>query len=184
MLLLYFLNIDSEEAMRSVEQANKLRDVQHENHELNQLVTKMKTVSHWKQNFQRGIYARSVSMSDLIGNKQYQSGDRKGLLTVDWLKRFQVNVEVLSFSHIASLLQVSDLRRDSERSKKQYLEVKMLAEEEMILLRQQLVALRNALRDSEKECVEIRAQLEIEVPLYFYLWKKTHHFRNIQLVHD
>ena len=60
------------------------------------------------------------------------------------------------------------MRRDSERSKKQYLEVKMLAEEEMILLRQQLVALRNALRDSEKECVEIRAQLEIEVPLYFF----------------
>ena len=93
-ILLYFLNVDSEEAMRSVEQANRLRDVQHENHELNQLVTKMKTVSHWKQNFQRGIYARSVSMSDLIGNKQYQSGNRKGLLIVDWLKRFQVNVEV------------------------------------------------------------------------------------------
>ena len=56
--------LDSEEAMRSVEQANRLREIQNENHQLNQLVTKMKTISHWKQNFQRGIYARSVSHKD------------------------------------------------------------------------------------------------------------------------
>ena len=66
---------------------------------------------------------------------------------------------------------MSDFRRDAERSKKQYLEVKMLAEEEMILLRQQLVALRNALRDSEKECIEVRSQLDIEVSWFGFEYK-------------
>ncbi len=64
------------------------------------------------------------------------------------------------------VLQVSELRRDAERSKKEYLEVKMLAEEEVILLRQQLVALRTALRQSEKECGEIRTQLDAEVHVH------------------
>ena len=41
-----------------------------------------------------------------------------------------------------------------------YLELKMVAEEEVILLRQQLVALRSALKLSEKECEEIRRDLD------------------------
>ena len=63
-------------------------------------------------------------------------------------------------------LQISDLKKRAERSRKDYLELRMTAEEEVILLRQQLVAIRNALRQSEKECEELRQGLEKEVGIH------------------
>ena len=58
---------------------------------------------------------------------------------------------------------MSELKRLASRSKKDYLEIKMLAEEEVILLRQQLVALRKALAQSEQLCKETKKTLEKEV---------------------
>ena len=52
---------DEEEAMRSVQQAQKVRDIQQENHHLEQLMTQMKMVNNWKQNYKGGLHARSVS---------------------------------------------------------------------------------------------------------------------------
>ena len=50
-----------------------------------------------------------------------------------------------------------------EKGRKEFLEQKMMSDEEVLILKQQLVAVRNALKESERECVEIRAQLENEV---------------------
>ncbi|XP_074645051.1 uncharacterized protein LOC141901606 isoform X2 [Tubulanus polymorphus] len=61
------------------------------------------------------------------------------------------------------LKQIAEIRKEADLSKKEYLEIKMLAEEEVILLRQQQVALRNYLRDIEKECVDVKKQLEKEL---------------------
>ena len=68
-------------------------------------------------------------------------------------------------------LQAIDLRKAADRNKKDYVSIKMYAEEETILLRQQMVALRQALRDSDKECQEVKKELEREVWRTQYAWK-------------
>ena len=68
-----------------------------------------------------------------------------------------------NFHNFLLFSQQVELQRDSERSKKLYLEVKLLAEEEVILLRQQVLALRNALRTAELESADIKLQLDKEV---------------------
>jgi len=54
-----------------------------------------------------------------------------------------------------------------QRSQKAYLKLKMVAEEEVMILRQQQVALRNALRTSEIESAELKKTLDKEVHFGF-----------------
>ncbi|KAL5014613.1 hypothetical protein ScPMuIL_008883 [Solemya velum] len=58
---------------------------------------------------------------------------------------------------------IGDLKKDAENSKKEYIEVKMMAEEEVILLRQQLIAIRKGLEKAEKECNEVKKHLDREL---------------------
>ena len=58
---------------------------------------------------------------------------------------------------------MAELRRSSEQLKKEHNVLKMMASEEVVLLRQQLLALRNALRLSETEAMQIKKELEKEV---------------------
>ena len=55
------------------------------------------------------------------------------------------------------------MEEDSEATRKQNVKVQMLAEQEIVLLRQQILALRRALSDSEKEAGEMRKRLDREV---------------------
>ena len=62
--------------------------------------------------------------------------------------------------------QVSDLHKRSEQNKKENIDVRMLAEEEVTLLQQQQTALRDALKISEKKSEEVKRELvkEVRVP--------------------
>ncbi|XP_072026117.1 uncharacterized protein [Amphiura filiformis] len=60
---------------------------------------------------------------------------------------------------------VSELQHDVDKCKRAYLEIKMMADEEVILLRQQLVALRKAMASSEKERETIQKQLDKEMKI-------------------
>ena len=66
------------------------------------------------------------------------------------------------FEH-CSVFQIGDLRKDGETGKKEMVEVQMIAEEQVILLRQQLVAIKRALASTESESNEIRKLLDKEV---------------------
>lgn len=59
--------------------------------------------------------------------------------------------------------QIVDLRKEAEVSKKETLEVRMLAEEQVVLLKQQLVAIRRALANTERESNDLRRLLDKEV---------------------
>jgi len=59
--------------------------------------------------------------------------------------------------------QLDEMEADSESNKKQSVKIQMLAEQEVVLLRQQILALRRALSDSEKEAGEMRKKLDKEV---------------------
>ncbi|CAL1545735.1 unnamed protein product [Lymnaea stagnalis] len=59
----------------------------------------------------------------------------------------------------------ADLRKQSETSKKEHLEVRMMAEEEMILLRQQLVAIRRAMTAVDVDCNQVRKKLQREMKM-------------------
>ncbi|XP_071476027.1 uncharacterized protein [Diadema antillarum] len=58
---------------------------------------------------------------------------------------------------------VGQLQHDLDRCKRDYLEIKMSANEEVILLRQQVLALRKALSTSEKERETTKKQLDKEL---------------------
>ncbi|XP_021364139.1 uncharacterized protein LOC110457263 isoform X2 [Mizuhopecten yessoensis] len=58
---------------------------------------------------------------------------------------------------------INQLKMDANHSKKEYVQIKMKADEKVILLRQQLSAIRKALTSTEKECNEIRKQLDKEL---------------------
>ncbi len=63
------------------------------------------------------------------------------------------------------------LRHEVDRCKREYLTIKMMAEEEVILLRQQLVSLRKALATSDKERETVQKQLDKEASvllLFFF----------------
>nr|KAG5699494.1 hypothetical protein BaRGS_020053 [Batillaria attramentaria] len=60
---------------------------------------------------------------------------------------------------------ITDLRKDSEMGKKETLEVRMLAEEQVILLRQQLIAIKRALAATERESNEVRRLLDKELKI-------------------
>ena len=60
-------------------------------------------------------------------------------------------------------MQASHLRKAANHSKKECLEIQMMAEEEVVLLRQQLIALRQALRESQQECQLVQKELDKEV---------------------
>ena len=59
--------------------------------------------------------------------------------------------------------QVSDLKKKQVASRKEYFDLLMVSDEEVILLRQELLALRGALRDTETECEKVKVALEKEV---------------------
>lgn len=59
--------------------------------------------------------------------------------------------------------QISELRKESESGKKEMVEIQMLAEEQVMLLRQQLVAIKRALASTESESNEVRRALDKEV---------------------
>ena len=60
-------------------------------------------------------------------------------------------------------MQILDLRKDGETGKKEMVEIQMLAEEQVMLLRQQLVAIKRALASTESESNEVRRALDKEV---------------------
>lgn len=66
--------------------------------------------------------------------------------------------------------QLDEMEADSESNKKQSVKIQMLAEQEVVLLRQQILALRRALSDSEKEAGEMRKKLDKEVSWTVALW--------------
>ncbi|KAK6176827.1 hypothetical protein SNE40_015054 [Patella caerulea] len=102
-----------------LKRAEQLRELQHENHLLNTLVLKMKTMTLWRQNHSSNNFVKAVNQ----------------------------------------------LRKNSEKSTLEYVEVKMLAEEEIVLLRQQLVSVKKALAATEKECNEVRQKLDRELKI-------------------
>lgn len=57
------------------------------------------------------------------------------------------------------------MEEESDNNRKKNVKVQMLAEQEIVLLRQQILALRRALGDSEKEAGEMRKKLDKEVSL-------------------
>lgn len=58
---------------------------------------------------------------------------------------------------------MTQIQNGADNSKKEKIELKMVAEENITLLMQQLVSVRKALAAAEKECNEIRKQLDKEV---------------------
>ncbi|KAL8592207.1 hypothetical protein ACOMHN_030882 [Nucella lapillus] len=97
--------------------AEQLRQLQHDNYQLNTVIIKMKAMHAWRRN------------------------------------------------HVASnfLKTTTDLRKDGEAGKKEMVEIKMLAEEQVLLLRQQLVAIKRALASTESESNQVRQALDKEV---------------------
>ncbi|XP_012939634.1 uncharacterized protein LOC101845475 [Aplysia californica] len=79
------------------------------------------------------------------------------ILKMKAMNSWRQNVKTHNF-----LKTTSDLRKKAEGSKKDHLGMKMLAEEEVVLLRQQLVAIRKALTSTEKDCNEVRKVLQRE----------------------
>ncbi|XP_077868441.1 uncharacterized protein LOC100372084 [Saccoglossus kowalevskii] len=57
------------------------------------------------------------------------------------------------------------LRQEADRCKKDYLEIKMMSEEEVILLRQQMISMKKSLANSEKEREAIQKLLDKEFKL-------------------
>lgn len=58
---------------------------------------------------------------------------------------------------------MGEVEEQNESNQKQGVKVQMLAEQEIVLLRQQILALRQALSGSEKEAGEMRKKLDKEV---------------------
>ncbi|XP_048257717.1 uncharacterized protein LOC124151794 isoform X2 [Haliotis rufescens] len=110
---------DDERMNENLSQSEKLRSLQHENHTLNNLVLKMKTMTSWRQNHSTNNFLKTIGR----------------------------------------------LRNHADNSKKEYIEVKMMAEEEVILLRQQLMAVKKALADTEREGEDIKKQLDKELKM-------------------
>lgn len=69
--------------------------------------------------------------------------------------------------------QVLEIEGENERNKKYAVSRQMLAEQEIVLLRNQIQALRTALGESEKEAGEMRKKLDKEVNKFIALT----HFR-------
>ena len=61
------------------------------------------------------------------------------------------------------VLQMSELKKRNERSRKEYFDLRMTAEQEVIMLRQELVAVRKSLQTSEAECETLRQLISKEV---------------------
>ena len=70
------------------------------------------------------------------------------------------------------IFQKQDLQSELEGNKKTYEKMKMEAEEQVILLRQQIVALKKALADAQKEANDVKKLLDKEVSKPFILDKK------------
>ncbi|XP_067931806.1 uncharacterized protein [Watersipora subatra] len=68
-------------------------------------------------------------------------------------------------NHVQSYLRTKlhEKEETSENNRKQSVKMQMLAEQEIVLLRQQILALRRALGDSEKEAGEMRKKLDKEM---------------------
>ncbi|RUS70526.1 hypothetical protein EGW08_021714 [Elysia chlorotica] len=82
------------------------------------------------------------------------------VLKMKALNSWRQNVKTHSF-----LKTTSDLRKKAENSRKAELELHMLAEEEVVLLRQQLVASRNAMASTEKDSMQVRKLLQKELKI-------------------
>ncbi|XP_033105563.1 uncharacterized protein LOC117107864 [Anneissia japonica] len=61
--------------------------------------------------------------------------------------------------------EIAELHSDANQCKRDYLEIKLMAEEEVILLRQQLVSLKSALSLSEQEREAIQKQIDKELQI-------------------
>ena len=59
--------------------------------------------------------------------------------------------------------QVSSLKHEADRHRKDHTKLRMLHDKEVLLLRDQLGVLRAALKLSEKECEEVKRDLDKEV---------------------
>nr|KAI8733110.1 hypothetical protein BgiMline_029055 [Biomphalaria glabrata] len=115
-----FKGVSDEDKMKSnLEAASQLRNLQVENHQLNQIILKMKALNIWRQNIKQHNFQKSAA----------------------------------------------DLQKIAENNKKEHVEVKMLAEEEILQLRQQLLAIRKALTETDKDCNQVRKKLERELKL-------------------
>ncbi|XP_059153793.1 uncharacterized protein LOC131939486 [Physella acuta] len=110
---------DDQHVRANIAQATQVEDLQDENHNLRQLVLKMKALNSWRLNVQSHNFLKSKSK----------------------------------------------LKQVAEDCKKAELELRMLAEEEIILLRQQLVALRKSMLDMDKESNQVRKKLSRELKL-------------------
>lgn len=64
------------------------------------------------------------------------------------------------------------MAREADKSKSHLIEIEMVAKEKIILLREQMLALRNALRLSETEAMQIKKELEKEVSVEDNVWFK------------
>ena len=59
--------------------------------------------------------------------------------------------------------QMSKLKKNAELSKKDYQRMKMMHEKEVLLVKAQMEAIRTALKASEKECNNVKRDLDKEV---------------------
>ena len=59
--------------------------------------------------------------------------------------------------------QMTGLKKSAELSKKDYQRIKMMYEKEVVLIKEQMDALRTALKASEKECNDVKRELDKEV---------------------
>ena len=63
-------------------------------------------------------------------------------------------------------IQVASLKKKQADARKEYVDLLMQSDEEVILLRQELLALRGALTDAEAESEKVKLALEREVSVY------------------
>ncbi|XP_064633719.1 uncharacterized protein LOC135491668 [Lineus longissimus] len=105
------------------------------------------------------VTARLLSMSEQIRETKHENYTLgKLMLKMKSMTNWRQNHMQENF-----FKQVAELKKESDHSKKEYLGVKMMAEEEVILYRQQQVALRKYLQEAERELLEVKKLMDKEI---------------------
>ncbi|XP_041348511.1 uncharacterized protein LOC121368057 isoform X2 [Gigantopelta aegis] len=99
--------------------------------------------------------------TDQMRNLQHENHNLSSLvLKMKAMNRWRQNHYTNNFHR-----KIGELSGNADDSKKEVIQVKMLAEEKSILLQQELEAIKKALTTAEKECEEVRKRLEKELKI-------------------
>ncbi|XP_070191909.1 uncharacterized protein [Littorina saxatilis] len=93
----------------------------------------------------RSLQHENYQLSSLVIKMKAMQSWRRNHLTNNFLKT------------------IGELRKESESSKKETVEIRLIAEEQVVLLRQQLLAIKKALAATEKETNEVQRLLDKEL---------------------